>query len=294
MYAPVGWSASGRPVRRAPWRSRRRMRPSARRPRTQASATRPAGLSGGLPGGRLAELGAGRSTVGSWTFPPSCTRSPSRPAPTFTVIARGEGALVWDADGQRVRRRHGQPVVLRRRPRPRRDRRRRRRPAAHDRRLLVLRAVLQRAGRRARRALVELDADPRRPGVLLRLRLGGRRHGDEAGPPGPGPGRAPGADARSSAAARGYHGATSAAPAPRASPLNRDGWGPLVPDVVQVPSDDTEALAAADGRARRRDRRRHHRAGAGRRRRASRPPTATSTGCAGCATSTARSSSSTR
>ena len=53
---------------------------------------------------------------------------------------------------QRVRRRDGQPVVLRRRPRARRDRRRRRRPAAHDRRLLLLRPVLQRAGRRARRA----------------------------------------------------------------------------------------------------------------------------------------------
>ena len=80
----------------------------------------------------------------AWPLPRcrrSCTRSPSRPEPSFTVIARGEGALVWDADGQRVRRRHGQPVVLRRRPRARRDRRRRRRPAAHDRRLLVLRPV---------------------------------------------------------------------------------------------------------------------------------------------------------
>ena len=36
---------------------------------------------------------------------------------------------------------------------------------------------------------------------------------------------------------------TTAARAPRALPLNKDGWGPLVPDVVQVPSDDIEALA---------------------------------------------------
>ena len=36
------------------------------------------------------------------------------------VIARGEGAYVWDEDGQPLPRRHGEPVVRERRPRPRR------------------------------------------------------------------------------------------------------------------------------------------------------------------------------
>ena len=43
--------------------------------------------------------------------------------------------------------------------------------------------------------------------------------------------------------ARGYHGTNLGGTSAQGIPLNRDGWGPLVPDVVQVPSDDTEALA---------------------------------------------------
>ena len=42
---------------------------------------------------------------------------------------------------------------------------------------------------------------------------------------------------------RGYHGTNLGGTSAQGIPLNRDGWGPLVPDVVQVPSDDTEALA---------------------------------------------------
>ena len=88
---------------------------------------------------------------------------------------------------------------------------------------------------------------------------------------------------------RGYHGTNLGGTSAQGIAPNREGWGPLVPDVVQVPSDDVEALAAADGRARRRGRRRHHRAGAGRRRRLPARSRATSPSCAACATTTARS-----
>ncbi|MET0578746.1 MAG: aminotransferase class III-fold pyridoxal phosphate-dependent enzyme [Ilumatobacteraceae bacterium] len=42
---------------------------------------------------------------------------------------------------------------------------------------------------------------------------------------------------------RGYHGTNLGGTSAQGIALNRNGWGPLVPDVVQVPSDDTEALA---------------------------------------------------
>jgi adenosylmethionine-8-amino-7-oxononanoate aminotransferase len=41
---------------------------------------------------------------------------------------------------------------------------------------------------------------------------------------------------------RGYHGTNLGGTSAQGIAPNRDGWGPLVPDVVQVPSDDTEAL----------------------------------------------------
>ena len=66
---------------------------------------------------------------------------------------------------------------------------------------------------------------------------------------------------------RGYHGTNLGGTSAQGIAPNREGWGPLVPDVVQVPSDDSRGAGRADGRARRRGRRRHHRAGAGRRRR---------------------------
>ena len=43
---------------------------------------------------------------------------------------------------------------------------------------------------------------------------------------------------------RGYHGTNLGGTSAQGIAPNREGWGPLVPDVVQVPSDDTEALAA--------------------------------------------------
>ena len=66
---------------------------------------------------------------------------------------------------------------------------------------------------------------------------------------------------------RGYHGTNLGGTSAQGIAPNRDGWGPLVPDVVQVPSDDSEALAAVMAERGGRGRRRHHRAGAGRRRR---------------------------
>ena len=43
---------------------------------------------------------------------------------------------------------------------------------------------------------------------------------------------------------RGYHGTNLGGTSAQGIAPNREGWGPLVPDVVQVPSDDSEALAA--------------------------------------------------
>jgi adenosylmethionine-8-amino-7-oxononanoate aminotransferase len=42
---------------------------------------------------------------------------------------------------------------------------------------------------------------------------------------------------------RGYHGTNLGGTSAQGIAPNREGWGPLVPDVVQVPSDDLEALA---------------------------------------------------
>lgn len=42
---------------------------------------------------------------------------------------------------------------------------------------------------------------------------------------------------------RGYHGTNYGGTSAQGIPPNREGWGPLVPDVVQVPGDDIEALA---------------------------------------------------
>jgi putrescine aminotransferase len=42
---------------------------------------------------------------------------------------------------------------------------------------------------------------------------------------------------------RGYHGTNYGGTTAQGLPPNKEGWGPLVPDVVQVPGDDVEALA---------------------------------------------------
>ena len=43
---------------------------------------------------------------------------------------------------------------------------------------------------------------------------------------------------------RGYHGTNYGGTTAQGLPPNKEGWGPLVPEVVQVPSDDVEALAS--------------------------------------------------
>ena len=43
---------------------------------------------------------------------------------------------------------------------------------------------------------------------------------------------------------RGYHGTNYGGTTAQGLPPNKEGWGPLVPEVVQVPSDDIEALAS--------------------------------------------------
>jgi adenosylmethionine-8-amino-7-oxononanoate aminotransferase len=43
---------------------------------------------------------------------------------------------------------------------------------------------------------------------------------------------------------RGYHGTNFVGTTAQGLPPNKEGWGPLVPEVVQVPSDDVEALAS--------------------------------------------------
>ena len=91
-----------------------------------------------------------------------------------------------------------------------------------------------------------------------------------------------------------YHGVTYGGLTAQGLPANQAGFGPLLPDFVNLPSDDLEAMAPPVRRAGRPHGRRHHRAGAGRRRRAPARAPATSRGCAGCATSTAPSSSWTR
>ena len=42
---------------------------------------------------------------------------------------------------------------------------------------------------------------------------------------------------------RGYHGVNYGGTSAQGLPLNKEGWGPLLPDVMQVPADDLEALA---------------------------------------------------
>jgi putrescine aminotransferase len=70
---------------------------------------------------------------------------------------------------------------------------------------------------------------------------------------------------------RGYHGTNYGGTTAQGLPPNKEGWGPLVPDVEQVASDDVEAPNRCRARA-----------ACGRR------PTATCLLCVGCATSTAR------
>ena len=59
---------------------------------------------------------------------------------------------------------------------------------------------------------------------------------------------------------RGYHGTNYGGTSAQGIAANRDGYGELLADVVQVPSDDIEALSVLMAERSRRDRRGHHRA----------------------------------
>ena len=219
----------------------------------------------------------------------ACLPPPVRqPGPAELRLDRPRGGR--DGVGRRrhrVRRRDGQPVVLRRRPRTGRDRRRRRRPARHPRRLLLLRAVHQPTGRRARRPGGRADADRLGPGLLLRVRLGSGRHGDEAVPAHPRPRRAARAHPRHQPRARlpRHQLRRDERPGDRAQPGR---VGPAGARCRAGAERRRRGDRRADGRAPRRGRRRARRAGAGCRRGVpARQPT-TSPTCAASATATAR------
>ena len=105
--------------------------------------------------------------------------------PSFTVIARGDGALIWDTDGHEYvdamaslwycAAGHGRAEIA--------D------AVAAQLRTIAAYSCFDPfsngpADELAAR-LVELTPIARRPGVPVRIRLRGRRHGDEAGPAGP-------------------------------------------------------------------------------------------------------------
>ena len=142
----------------------------------------------------------------------------ARPArPVFTLIVRGEGALVWDADGNEYVDAmaslwycavgHGRTEIA--------D------AVAAQLRTLAAYSCFEPFTNAPADELAERVArahpDPRRPGVPLRLGLGGRRHGDEAGPAHPRASPATPSARWSSAASAATTAPTSAARAPRAS-----------------------------------------------------------------------------
>ena len=152
-----------------------------------------------------------------------------RPAPVPAPVRQADPAVVHRHRArrgragvgrrrQRVRRRHGQPVVLRRRPRPHA---RSPTPWAPS----WARSPPTRASSRSPTspptswpsASSGLTPIPDARVFFCGSGIRGHRHGDQAGPPGPDAGRAPGADARHQPRPRATTARTSAAPAPRAS-----------------------------------------------------------------------------
>ena len=174
----------------------------------------------------------------------SCIRSPSRHAPAFVVRRPRRGRPALDGRRHRADRRHGQPVVLQRRPRPARHRRRRRR--ADRRRSRPTPASSRSPTRRPTSwptALAELSPIPSSrvflcgsgsEAVDTAIKLARLAHA---------PRRRPEAHRRHQPRSAATTARTSAAPAPRASSRTAQGWGPLVPDIVQAPADDIEALS---------------------------------------------------
>ena len=190
---------------------------------------------------------------------------PARPA--FIPLVRGEGARVWTADGQELidamaslwycNVGHGRT----------RDRRCGERTDANARDVLVLRAVHQRAGRRTVGA--GRRRSPRSRDSRVFLCGSGSEAVDTSIKLARLAQRLAGHPERTVIISRerGYHGTNLGGTSAQGIAPNREGWGPLVPEVIQVPSDDIEALSVLMSDPRRRDRRCAHRAGAGRRRR---------------------------
>ena len=178
---------------------------------------------------------------------------------------RGRPAL--DGRRRRVDRRHGEPVVLQRRPRPSRHRRRRRRADPHARGVLVLRAVHQPAGRRARRPpRRELSPIPSSrvflcgsgsEAVDTAIKLARLAH-SLAGEP---------QRTLIISRQRGYHGTNLGGTSAQGIEPNRAGLGTARPRRRPGAGRRHRGAVGADGRARRRGRRGADRADPGRRRR---------------------------
>ena len=239
------------------------------------------------------QMGAPPSrTVGQMADLPRFLHPFARPARTdFTVIARGEGALVWDEDGREYvdamaslwycAAGHGRAEIA--------D------AVAAQLSTLAAYSCFEPFSNRPADDLAERVADaltdPRRQGVPLRLGLRGRGHGDQAGPPHP----------LTAGRRRAHGGDQPPARLPRHEPRRheRPGHRPEQAGVGSARPGD-RAGAERRPRARRRADGRagggggDHRAGPGRRRRVPATPMATSPSCAASATITAPCSCSTR
>ena len=159
------------------------------------------------------------------------------------VIARGDGAYVWDEDGNAVPRRDGEPVVRERRPRARRDRRGRDGADARAGQLPDVRRVRQSPALDLAERLADLAPldDPR-----IFLGSGGGDAIDTAAKLARRYFAAIGTPERTHLISRsqGYHGTHGMGTSIGGIPANRQDVGPLDPDASVVPYDSLEALEA--------------------------------------------------
>ena len=172
------------------------------------------------------------------------------------VIVRGEGAYVLGRRGPPLPRRHRQPLVRQRRPRPHaRSPTPSPRRCASSRRYSCFGAFANQPALELAERLGELA-----PVDDARVFFGQRRrrrdrHRRQARPPLLRRHRAARARAPDLAAAQGYHGTHGFGTSIGGIPANRAGCGPLDPNASQVPHDSLEALEAEIERVGRRARR---------------------------------------